>query len=150
MARELTKDATGQTVGQSQSLSVQASAKTSIYPFAEDLEAYNRILPQGAERLFRTFEAQSEHRRAIEIAVVTSNLRQSERGQRYGFLTVLLALSGAMGAAYLGMQVLAGVIVTVTLAGGFGVFITGKAQQKNDLQGKRTAAQKPLPPGPAA
>jgi len=117
-------------------------AKTTIYPFAEDLEAYNRAIPNGGERLFNNFENQSTHRQALENRVVDSNIRQAERGQFIGLFLGVSGMAAGLIAALQGHDIFAGTIVTVVLAGGFGVFITGRKQQQNDLQQKRAAAEK--------
>ena len=44
------------------------------------LEAYNRVVPNGAERLFAAFEQQVKHRQALESTVVTTNSRLQVRG----------------------------------------------------------------------
>ena len=120
----------------------QSQTKTTIYPFAEDLEAYNRAIPNGGERLFTSFEAQAAHRQAMENRVVDSNIRQSERGQVIALLLAVTGIASALYAALGGHDVFAGVMVTVVLAGGFGVFVTGRAQQQRDLTQKRLAAQR--------
>ncbi len=120
---------------------VQASAKTTIYPFAEDLEAYNRAIPNGAERLFNNFDRQASHRQEVEKQVIASNIKQAERGQLLGFGTLVVALVIAGYLAINGHDAVAGVIVTVVLAGGFSAFISGKVQQNRDLKRKQESPQ---------
>lgn len=115
----------------------QAQSKTTLYPFAEDLEAYNQAIPNGAERLFANFDKQSTHRQEIEKRVVESNIRQSERGQFLGFFTLVVALGAAVWLALNDHDTVAGIIVSIVLTGGFGVFITGKVQQRQDLKKKQ-------------
>jgi uncharacterized membrane protein len=120
---------------------VVQTSKSTIYPFAEDLEAYNRAFPNGAERLFNSFESQGQHRQQLEDSVVKSNIRQAERGQLIGFGTIIIALGVGLYAALKGHDIFGGTVVTVVLAGGFSVFITGKVQQRRDLNQKREAAK---------
>jgi uncharacterized membrane protein len=127
-------------VGQ-QVVTTQA-AKMTLYPFAEDLEAYNRAIPNGAERLFNNFDNQSTHRQGMENKVVESNIRQAEMGQKMGFFVILVALGSAVWMARTGHDAVAITIVTVVLAGGFGVFITGRVQQIQDLRRKQQQAEK--------
>ena len=111
--------------------------KTTLYPFAEDLEAYNRAIPNGAERLFNNFDGQAKHRQSLENRSIDSNIRQAENGQKMGFATIVFALIAATWLAFKGHDMVAATIVTVVLAGGFGVFITGKIQQIQDLRKKK-------------
>jgi uncharacterized membrane protein len=113
-----------------------------LYPFAEDLEAYNRAIPNGAERLFNNFDNQSTHRQGMENKVVDSNIRQAEMGQKMGFFVILVALGASVWMALKGHDAVAITIVSVVLAGGFGVFITGKVQQIQDLRRKQQQAEK--------
>ena len=115
----------------------QAASKSTLYPFAEDLEAYNRAFPNGAERLFNNFDQQAIHRQGIETRVIESNIRQAERGQTLGFLALIGALGCAVCLAIMGHDTVAAVIVTIVLAGGFGVFISGKIYQRQDLKRKQ-------------
>jgi len=143
MAKEIIKGpGAAHPVPRQQSSIVTTQTKTTLYPFAEDLEAYNRAIPNGAERLFNNFDNQANHRIAIESRVVDSNIRQAERGQLFGFLTIIIALLVALWAAYIGHEKLAIAIVGVVLTGGFSVFITGKIQQREDLKRKKEAARK--------
>ena len=143
MAKEFVRGAQGsaQPVPRPQGMAVETTAKSTIYPFAEDLEAYNRAIPNGAERLFDNFEGQTQHRISLENRVVDSNIRQAERGQVMGFITLVLALGTAVWAAHLGYEKLGITVVVVVLAGGFSAFITSKVQQYRDLRRKRQAAQ---------
>jgi uncharacterized membrane protein len=139
-AREAAKELVGFT-GTPQTSAVgrviQSASKSTIYPFAEDLEAYNLAIPNGAERLFNNFDKQANHRQEIEQRVIDSNIKQAERGQLLGFLTIIVALVAAAGLAVQGHDMVASVIVSIVLAGGFGVFITGKVHQRQDLRRKQ-------------
>jgi uncharacterized membrane protein len=42
-------------------------------PHPDILQQYDRIVPNGAERIFAQFESQSAHRRMIEAKVINSN-----------------------------------------------------------------------------
>ena len=144
MAKELVKGApqTAQPIqARHGGMAVATTSKSTIYPFAEDLEAYNRAIPNGAERLFNNFDGQTQHRIGLENRVVDSNIKQAERGQVIGFITIILALGTALLSAYLGFEKLAIAIVVTVLTGGFGVFITSRIQQYQDLKRKRQEAQ---------
>lgn len=43
-------------------------------PDAEELEKYNHVIPDGAERIFRQYEMQSDHRRTLESKVIVSDI----------------------------------------------------------------------------
>ena len=53
--------------------SVQVLAHAGPLPHPALLEAYDRIVPGGAERIFKQFEEQSAHRQAMEMTVIRSN-----------------------------------------------------------------------------
>jgi uncharacterized membrane protein len=101
------------------------------------LRQYNDIVPNGAERIFKRFESQGEHRQFLERTAVTTQLRQSGRGQWFGLIIALfgLALSGFM--AYLGFEIFASTLATTTIIGLVAIFVKGKQVQRQDLENKK-------------
>jgi hypothetical protein len=81
-------------------------------------------------------------KKEIEKKAIDSNIRQAELGQKMGFFVIVAALGAAVWMALKGHDAVAITIVTVVLAGGFGVFITGKVHQIQDLRRKQQQAEK--------
>lgn len=106
-------------------------------PPAEELLEYENVIPGGAERLLKMAENQSAHRLEMEKLIITSQQRQSARGQTYG-LTIGLAgiLTGAV-LSYLGHDWVGGTIAGTTVTGLVSVFVIGKAQQNKSLSEKK-------------
>jgi len=110
---------------------------TGPMPPPDILAGYNDIIPDGAERILRMAEKQSDHRMDMEKIVVNRELNQSGRGQNYALIIVILVLIASFSLIYLGHEVAGGVLGVVDLVALASVFIIGKYGQKKDLQGKR-------------
>lgn len=122
--------------------STTLSAKTFSGPIPppDEMERFNEIIPNGADRIMVMAETQSTHRISIEDRVVRSQQRQSGIGQIFGFI---IGLTG-LGLAYLlissGHDIAGATIGSTTLLGMVTVFVTGKAAQRKNLQQKRPDA----------
>lgn len=62
------------------------------------LAEYERLIPCSAERIIIQFEEQGWHRRRLEEAVVTGNIKAQNRGQIVG---ATIALAGMVTAIVL-------------------------------------------------
>src|SRR5512133_1016795 len=64
--------------------SVTFQQSTSVYsgpiPSPEMLDEYNKIMPNGADRIMSMAEEQSRHRMKLESQTITSQNKQGERG----------------------------------------------------------------------
>ncbi|QES93109.1 DUF2335 domain-containing protein [Empedobacter brevis] len=112
------------TVMQSQSVH-----RSGPLPSPEDLDHYNNIIPDGANRIMQMAEDQLKHRLIIEKSVVSSNNNDSRNGQLFGFILSLICIGSSV---YLGInnkEVLAGVIATTTIIGLITTFVLGKKFQ---------------------
>lgn len=106
-------------------------------PSAEQLERYNQTLPEGAHRILRMAEEQSAHRIRIESIVITSQQKQSERGQLIAcVLVVILILTGGF-LTYSGHDTVGGIIFGTTIIGVIANFIFAKNRQTKDLENKK-------------
>ncbi len=65
---------------------------TGPIPPPDILAGYNDIIPDGAERILRMAEKQSDHRIELEKTVINRELNQSGRGQNYAVFIVVLVL----------------------------------------------------------
>jgi uncharacterized membrane protein len=77
-------------------------------PPPELLDHYEKILPGGAERIFRMAEKEQDHRHALEKTLP----ELAKWGQRFGFF---LGMAGILGGVYL--------VATGKSIEGFGVFL---------------------------
>ncbi len=75
---------------------------------------YNNIIKDGAERIMRMAEIQSAHRIELEKHAIKEELKQSGRGQKFGFILAILGFLVAFGLAYLGHDTVAGIFGTTT------------------------------------
>jgi len=96
-------------------------------PDAETLEHYNRIIPDGAERIMGLVEREAEHRQEQESRVVACHLQTTRRGQLIALsLTLLLGLAGfTLGMN--GHDWLAATVFTTTIIGVVTVFVVGRS-----------------------
>jgi uncharacterized membrane protein len=113
---------------------------TSVYsgpiPSPDMLDEYNRIMPNGADRIMKMAEAQSDHRMRLESQTVTSQNKQGERGQIFALVSVIvLILAGGM-ATWLGQKEIAITIFGTTVLGMGGVFAYGKYAMRRNLSKK--------------
>jgi uncharacterized membrane protein len=118
------------------------SAKTFSGPIPppDEMERFNQIIPNGADRIMKMAETQSGHRISIEDYVVRSQQRQSGTGQVFGFIIGLTGLVLAYLAIAAGHDAAGATIGGATLLGMVTVFVTGKVAQKKNLQQKRPDA----------
>ena len=96
------------------------------------LEQYGLIVDDGAERIFKMAENQSEHRMSLENHAVKEGIKQSARGQLFGFILGVLGLFLAFILAMYGHETVAGIFGTTTIVGLVAVFVIGKRGQDQD------------------
>jgi len=125
-------------------VSIRQSSHQGILPRPEDMERYNAIIPNGAERLMKMAENQSDHRMVMEKDYMNANNSDSKRGQIFGFFLALVCICAAV---YLGMNNqpwLGGILGGSTILGLVIVFVLG--QQPNSSTDKEQSSDKPSPP----
>lgn len=105
-------------------------------PPLELIQGYEEIYPGSAKLIFEIFQKQSQHRIKMEDTVVTSNQKQSGRGQIFAFIIAILFLGVAAWVTISGHDAVGGLLGTVDLLGLVAIFITGKRQQATNLQQK--------------
>jgi len=107
-----------------------ASSFKGPLPPPELLCEYDKIVEGGAERMFLSYETQSQHRMNLEAHVIKEELRQSSRGQLFGFIISVfgLLLSGAL--ACMGHEIVAAIIGGSTIVSLTATFVVGKISQK--------------------
>ncbi len=105
-------------------------------PDVATLEGYARVIPGGAERLIALIEKQVEHRIQLENVVVPEQVRQSRRGQWFGFIVACVAFVVSIVFLFMGQANWAGWIATSTALGMAAIFVTGKVLSTSSLQKK--------------
>ena len=96
------------------------------------LKEYDQVIPDGAERILKMAENQSEHRIALEKLAISEQLSQSRRGQHYGFILGLVGLILASILAIMGHDTVAGIFGTTTIIGLVTVFVIGRKKQREE------------------
>lgn len=122
-------------------------------PSPDDMARYNAIIPNGADRIMRMAENQAKHRMELERTVVTSQQRQSERGQFFGLSIAILCIGAAVALTVLGHAGVGGLLGGGTVISLTGLFVYGKISQQRDLDRKREAIHAPAEgadPGPSS
>jgi len=94
-------------------------------PPAETLEGYNRVVPGSAKLTFDQFVAQSQHRRAMEKAIVEGSERRADLGQWLGFAFLLICALAGVYVVLTGEAVAGAAITTGALASGAVVYVVG-------------------------
>lgn len=102
-------------------------------PDVETLEGYDRIIPNGGERLMQQVEKQSEHRRKLESSVVKWNNIQSFMGQLFGLIVAMGFLYVTYLLAMGGHDTVASILGGTTIVGLVSVFVYGKKKQSEDF-----------------
>ena len=90
------------------------------------MEDYERIIPNGADRLMRLLEKQTDHRIAMEDRVVAAEISVVSRGQKIAAsLSVIFGVIACI-LGYFGHDWLAGAIGVTTIIGLAVVFVLGR------------------------
>jgi uncharacterized membrane protein len=117
--------------------------RTGPLPVPSELAAYNSIIPDGADRIMKMAEVQSNHRIEIENIVVKSQQNQALRGQIFGLIIGLTGLSLATYAAVVGQPWFGGTIGSATLVSLVSAFLVAKQKEKQELTQKRPEVTRP-------
>ncbi len=89
------------------------------------LSEYNDVVDNGAERIMKMAENQSNHRISLEDHAIKEELRQSRYGQYFGFALGILGMGIAAWLAITGHDTVAGIFGTTTVVGLVTVFVVG-------------------------
>ncbi len=118
--------------------------RQSNMPDEETLEAYARLIPGGADRLMTLIEKQADHRMKLESLAVPAQIKQSSRGQFFGFILVILAFILSAIFLFKGNPLCGGVIATSTAVSMATIFGIGKFFSKTNLESKKPRNPKPI------
>ena len=111
--------------------------RRSNMPDEETLTAYARLIPDGANRLMSLIEKQADHRMKLEAVAVPAQLKQSGRGQIFGFILVIIAFFLAGIFLFKGCSFWGGIIATSTSVSMAIIFGIGKHSSKMNLAKKK-------------
>jgi uncharacterized membrane protein len=64
-------------------------------PPPSTLQAFDNVIKDGAERIFRMAEQEQAHRHAFENSALESDVKSQARGQWFGFSISVLSIAGA-------------------------------------------------------
>ena len=121
-----------------QIVSIQTSF-TGPLPPPSLLKEFNEAIPDGANRIMIMAENQSDHRIDVEKIVITSQQKQSARGQIFGFIICLLGMLLALIMILKDNIAMASVFFGVDLLAMVSLFVIGKSVQRKDLVQKDKA-----------
>jgi uncharacterized membrane protein len=117
-------------------------------PDPQELAAYNTIIPNGADRMMKMAESQSEHRIKMEALVIGSQQKQTTLGQVFALIIALFGISAGVFSGVKGEPELGGVVAGGTVVSIVSAFIYGKHAQRKDLMEKRQQLPPPQPQAP--
>jgi len=100
-------------------------------PPPQMLAEYDRLIPQGADRLMRLLESQTSHRHVQETRIVSTQTSLPLRGQFIG--TGLCVFFGAIGwrLSFTGHDAVAGVLFGTTILGLVTIFVLGRVPKQS-------------------
>ena len=133
------RPANKQVVVEAQSASFQYSGPI---PPAAELERYNQIIPNGADRIMTLAEVQSKHRQEMEKKVITGDNRRAGIGQVVAAIIVIGSLGAGTYLIVKGFDIQGLVTMLTPLSVVAGLFIRGSNQRKRERSDKDKNARK--------
>lgn len=99
-------------------------------PDPQDLEHYDKVIPNGAERIMAMAEKEQSFRHTYSDKIAKRQLNQISRGQWFGLLIAIIGIGGGIFLSYLGKETTGLTTIIVSMASLVGVFVIGKLQEK--------------------
>jgi uncharacterized membrane protein len=118
---------------------MSVSIRSGPLPPSEELAAYNKLIPNGADRVMAMAEKQQDHRIEIEKVAVTSQQNQGERGQIFALIIAVIAILASVGVTLMGHETAGSILGGSTVVSLVAIFVTGKIMQRRNLQRKADA-----------
>jgi uncharacterized membrane protein len=132
-----------------QLLSMTLAAFTASYagplPPADQIRAYEEVLPGSADRILAMAERQQEHRHELERVTINEAANRSWWGLRLGFVIALTVIGVGAGAIFTGHALAGFALIVAQAAVLAGVFVVGRVEQRKERVEKSALTQ--LPPG---
>jgi uncharacterized membrane protein len=121
------------------------SLRSSRYPAPKDLREYEQIYPGFTGEMLELTKRETDHRLEQEKLQTKATIRLANRGQLFGFITVMTLAGGSIAGILTGHSVvgLAGIVVAAaTLVGAFvAPNIFGRKASIDQLQSLETAEE---------
>ncbi|HKG60874.1 MAG TPA: DUF2335 domain-containing protein [Pyrinomonadaceae bacterium] len=108
------------------------------------LRDYELALPGAADRIVTLLEQQASHRQALESRRAEAEIAQAARGQLFGFVLLLAAVTASCILLWKGKSIPGTIAFITTFASLVGVFIAGKIEQARANQKKIKKLSKTL------
>jgi uncharacterized membrane protein len=106
----------------------QLEISQSPWPPPDIVERYESILPGSAERLIRLVEQEAEHRRALEVKQINSEINETRIGQWMAFLIGVFTIAAGAYTALQGAEWPGALMGSGGVIGLVAVFIYGRKQ----------------------
>jgi uncharacterized membrane protein len=113
---------------------VAAQTFSGPLPHPDIFRKYGEVIPDAPERILRVFEEDSRHVREIGKTALDAAKGDNRRSHWMAFVLIALGLILTGWLAYLGRDVLAGIVATGTLTGTIAGFLTQRADQGKSKQ----------------
>ena len=108
-------------------------------PVPDQLEAYDRLIPNGADRIMAMAEKQIQHRIDMERMIIASQQKQSARGQAFGLAIGVLGIASGTLLGMFGRELVGGLVAGSTVVTLVSVFVLGRRIQRRQLDSNRYA-----------
>ena len=120
----------------------EAEEYTGPLPHPKHLDAYERIMPGAAQRIFDAFDQQRAHRQALEKTAVDANVASEKRGMWLGFVLAGAFLVAAVYLITQGFGVAGLAIIGGEMASLAGAFVWGRRAQRREREQKARLMQR--------
>jgi uncharacterized membrane protein len=115
-------------------------------PPAEQIRAYEEVLPGSANRILSMAEGQQAHRHELEKLTIKEATNRSWWGLRLGFVLAVMIIAVGAAAIFTGHtpEGLTAILTPTAILAG--VFVYGRREQAKERIAKDQATRPPLPP----
>ena len=122
-----------------------ASYSSGPLPPADQIRAYEEVLPGSADRILSMAERQQEHRQSLEKVTVEGAANRSWWGMRLGFVIAVIVVGIGAGAIFTGHALAGFAVIIAQTAILAGVFVYGRVDQRRERIEKDAQTRLPLP-----
>lgn len=129
-------------ISQNRQIITQVESFSGPIPHPQILSEYERIVPGSAAKILDMAVSQSEHRKSLEIKVISTNINNSKLGLWFG---LIIGLAGICAGTILSLhdkQIAGSVIGGGALVSLVGVFIYGSQQRQKERSVREQELQK--------